>query len=118
VNGVNISNENHRQVVARIKAVADETRLLVVDAAAEAHFKQRELVVRGDMPGVRHLSSNSDPAAAAADAPHKVFIFSKYTYLFLLNVVLRRALLSRPQTTNSKPGRQVLPRTHSRESLC
>jgi len=58
VNGVNISNENHRQVVARIKAVAEETRLLVVDAAAEALFKEREQVVRGDMPGVVHLTSN------------------------------------------------------------
>ncbi|CAB3367741.1 Hypothetical predicted protein [Cloeon dipterum] len=58
VNGVNISNENHRQVVARIKAVADETRLLVVDSAAEAYFKTREMVIRGDMPGVIHLNSS------------------------------------------------------------
>ncbi|XP_059489705.1 Na(+)/H(+) exchange regulatory cofactor NHE-RF1 [Neocloeon triangulifer] len=57
VNGVNISNENHRQVVARIKAVPDETRLLVLDSEAEAFFKSHEQVVRGDMPGVIHLTS-------------------------------------------------------------
>lgn len=31
VNGVNIGNETHKQVVQRIKAIADEVRLLVVD---------------------------------------------------------------------------------------
>ncbi|XP_055318273.1 Na(+)/H(+) exchange regulatory cofactor NHE-RF2 [Sitodiplosis mosellana] len=31
VNGVNIGNETHKQVVARIKAIADEVQLLVVD---------------------------------------------------------------------------------------
>lgn len=31
VNGVAISNENHNQVVKRIKAVADETHLLVIN---------------------------------------------------------------------------------------
>jgi len=33
VNGVNIGNETHKQVVQRIKAIADEVRLLVVDPA-------------------------------------------------------------------------------------
>lgn len=31
VNGVNIGNETHKQVVQRIKAIADEVQLLVVD---------------------------------------------------------------------------------------
>lgn len=31
VNGVNIGNETHKQVVQRIKAISDEVRLLVVD---------------------------------------------------------------------------------------
>jgi sodium/hydrogen exchange regulatory cofactor NHE-RF2 len=34
VNGTNIAQENHKQVVERIKAIANETRLLVIDPKA------------------------------------------------------------------------------------
>jgi sodium/hydrogen exchange regulatory cofactor NHE-RF2 len=34
VNGTNIAHENHKQVVERIKAIANETRLLVIDPKA------------------------------------------------------------------------------------
>jgi C-terminal processing protease CtpA/Prc len=52
VNGTNISNENHAQVVSRIKAVADETKLLVVDSETDKHYKEQKLVIRGDLPEV------------------------------------------------------------------
>ena len=52
VNGTNIGNENHQQVVQRIKAVPDETKLLVVDNKADAYYKEKKIVVRGDMPGI------------------------------------------------------------------
>lgn len=55
VNGTNIGNENHGQVVQRVKAVANETKLLVVDAETDAYFKQEKIVVRGDMPYVRSI---------------------------------------------------------------
>merc|ERR1711981_970700 len=38
VNGTNITQENHKQVVQRIKAVSDETRLLVVDKATDEYY--------------------------------------------------------------------------------
>lgn len=50
VNGVNIGNENHQQVVQRIKAGGDETKLLVVDTETDIHFKNQKVVVRGEMP--------------------------------------------------------------------
>ncbi|XP_067655229.1 Na(+)/H(+) exchange regulatory cofactor NHE-RF2-like isoform X3 [Haliotis asinina] len=52
VNGVNIGNENHQQVVSRVKAGGDETRLLVVDSETDQHYKDERKVVRGDLPEV------------------------------------------------------------------
>ena len=52
VNGTNIGNETHAQVVTRIKAVAGETKLLVVDADTDKHYKEQKLVIRGDLPEV------------------------------------------------------------------
>ena len=58
VNGVNISHENHKQVVVRIKAVPDETKLLVVDKEAEEYYRNKEIVVRHDLPTVLLKSSD------------------------------------------------------------
>ena len=44
VNGVNVSLENHKQVVARIKAVHDNTNLLVVDKACDDYHRLHEIV--------------------------------------------------------------------------
>lgn len=55
VNGANISNENHKQVVQRIKQNPNETQLLVVDEEAEHYFKERGIVVRGNMDMVQKL---------------------------------------------------------------
>lgn len=52
VNGVNIANENHKQVVERIKAVPNETRLLVIDEEAKKWYKERKLVVKGTQHNV------------------------------------------------------------------
>lgn len=52
VNGTNIGSENHQQVVQRIKAVATETKLLVVDAEADEYYKEHKIVVCGDLPNI------------------------------------------------------------------
>lgn len=57
VNGVNVGNENHQQVVQRIKAVADETKFLVVDSAADQYYREQKVVIRGDMANVLHLET-------------------------------------------------------------
>ena len=41
VNGVNVEHDNHKQVVEKIKSVANETKLLVVDSEADKHFKEK-----------------------------------------------------------------------------
>ncbi|XP_050407835.1 Na(+)/H(+) exchange regulatory cofactor NHE-RF1 isoform X2 [Patella vulgata] len=52
VNDVNIGNENHQQVVQRVKAGGDQTKLLVVDEETDKYYKDEKIVVRGDLPEV------------------------------------------------------------------
>lgn len=44
VNGVNIGNETHKQVVQRIKAIADEVQLLVVDPNVVAVSNNNQVI--------------------------------------------------------------------------
>ncbi|XP_055944787.1 Na(+)/H(+) exchange regulatory cofactor NHE-RF1-like [Argiope bruennichi] len=57
VNGVNIANENHRQVVERIKSISNETKLLVVDEEADRWYKERKIVVKSTMPNVQLIKT-------------------------------------------------------------
>ena len=52
VNGVNVGNENHQQVVERIKANPNETKLLVVDKETDAYYREKKMVIRSDQPNV------------------------------------------------------------------
>ena len=54
VNGTNIGSENHQQVVQRIKAVPNETRLLVVDKEADDYYHERKIFVTSSMTNVEH----------------------------------------------------------------
>ena len=57
VNGINISQENHKQVVERIKSMSEETKLLVVDRETEELYKKFTIVVKGSLPTVLYQSS-------------------------------------------------------------
>lgn len=57
VNGVNISNENHKQVVQRIMNVPNETKLLVVDREADEYFNSKNIVVKSTSEDVVHLQT-------------------------------------------------------------
>jgi len=52
VNSVNIANENHRQVVERIKSLPNETKLLVIDQPGDDWFKERKLVIKSTQSNV------------------------------------------------------------------
>jgi len=64
VNGVNVEGENHQQVVTRIKAVPNETKLLVIERDAYDLYKKRGLAVRGDADGVRTYVTADTKAAS------------------------------------------------------
>ncbi|CAG7718637.1 unnamed protein product [Allacma fusca] len=57
VNGTNISNENHKQVVQRIKAIPNETKLLVLDEKEDQYYKNLNVVVTGSMANVLVLKT-------------------------------------------------------------
>lgn len=69
VNGVNIGNENHQQVVQRIKAGGEETKLLVVDAETDLYFKEQKTVIRGDMPEVIYCKTPLTSDAVMTEGP-------------------------------------------------
>ena len=52
VNGVNITNENHQQVIERIKTVPNETKLLVVDSIADEYFQVNKIIICGEMSDI------------------------------------------------------------------
>ena len=60
VNGVNVGLENHKQVVARIKAVEDSTKLLVVDKDCDEYHKLHEIIVTSSLPHVVIIGDNND----------------------------------------------------------
>lgn len=57
VNGVNVNQENHKQVVQRIKSVDNETTLLVVDKECDQYHKDHGIIVKSSLPYVIHKSS-------------------------------------------------------------
>lgn len=58
VNNVNIENETHQEVIGRIKAGGNETKLLVVDKEADAYYKSRGITVTSSMPEVQFLQTS------------------------------------------------------------
>lgn len=60
VNGVNIGNETHKQVVQRIKTIADEVRLLVVDPTVVSVSNNNQ-VIDGNA-AVNSTTSTTQPA--------------------------------------------------------
>lgn len=61
VDGTNIGNENHSQVVSRIKAAGGEVTMLLVDPETDKYYKERKLVVSSDLPEVARLETPPRP---------------------------------------------------------
>ncbi len=68
VNNVNISNENHQQVVKRIRngletssgqIVSDEVVLLVVDNEADAYYRSINVIVKSDFKNLLRITTSS-----------------------------------------------------------
>ena len=83
VNNVNIGNENHQQVVTRIKSGGEETRLLVVDNETDNWYKEQKVVVKGDLTEVRFISARRDEGKTIKFAPSQTSIIIRPVYLDL-----------------------------------
>lgn len=73
VNGVNVEKETHHQVVQRIKAVENETRLLVVDPETSENLRSLCLTATEEMAvlGARPSSSPSPLSSSVPSTPSK-----------------------------------------------
>ena len=66
VNGINVENSQHHEVVSLIKSIDDSVTLLVVDPASDQHFKNAGITVAGHMSSVERIASpDSNPAATS-----------------------------------------------------
>lgn len=70
VNGENVENEGHHQVVDRIREVSYRTRLLVVDRETDEHLGSRGLACTEDLAiEMGTLSPQPSPAATPSTSP-------------------------------------------------
>merc|ERR1719431_1817436 len=60
IDGVNVTRENHKQVVERIRTGGGETRLLVADQECQDYHDDQDIVIRSSLPYILHLSSEQD----------------------------------------------------------
>ncbi|KAL4225571.1 hypothetical protein ACF0H5_016259 [Mactra antiquata] len=73
VEGVNIGNENHAQVVTRIKAAGESVTMLLVDSETDNHFKSEKIVVSSDMSEVLRLETPPRPGTEEEKGAHIIY---------------------------------------------
>lgn len=112
VNGVNTSNENHKQVVQRIKADPDKVDLLVVDSAAAEYYKKRGIVVKGSMANVKKMKNGkgaSDQDQETGETSSQVSCGD----IYLVKLESIRMQSCRSQLGYHLPSRCLSPRTYA-----
>lgn len=67
IDGVNVTRENHTQVVERIRSGGGETRLLVADQECQDYHDDKDIVIRSSLPYILHLSSEQDEDTSSED---------------------------------------------------
>ena len=82
VEGTNIGNENHQQVVGRIKAAGEEVRLLVVDPATDQQYKDLKKVVKGDLEEVQYIVTpqREEKTEGKICIPDKIYCINHHQY--------------------------------------
>jgi len=60
VNGENVTMENHKQVVQRIREVPTEVTLLIVDKECEEYHIKKKIKITNLLPEIIHISSEKD----------------------------------------------------------
>lgn len=70
VNGVNIGSETHKQVVERIKTIANHTNLLVIDPKADLHNQQQLAIIEKIKKSLDHENNNGKSMSADASDNH------------------------------------------------
>jgi sodium/hydrogen exchange regulatory cofactor NHE-RF2 len=69
VNGHNVVEETHKQVVQRIKAVPNETKLLVIDPQGQQYYADRNITITSSMPNVQKMRTPATPPQRINNRP-------------------------------------------------
>ena len=69
VNGVNVTHDNHKHVVVRIKSNPSSTTMLVCDKDCDAYHREHGLIVTSCLPYILKLSSEDEDTL---DTRHKI----------------------------------------------
>ena len=67
VNGVNVDGYNHDQVVERIRAGREETKLLVADNDCQEYHNEHDIPIRNSLTYIQYLSSEKDKFSCQND---------------------------------------------------
>ena len=60
VNGINVTQENHKQVVQRIREISTEVTILVVDNTCDEYHKEKKIKITNLLPNVLRISSKKE----------------------------------------------------------
>jgi C-terminal processing protease CtpA/Prc len=60
VNGINVTEENHKQVVQRIREISTEVTILVVDNTCDEYHKEKKIKITNLLPNVLRISSKKE----------------------------------------------------------
>lgn len=77
VNGVNVENETHAEVISRIRAGGDETKLLVVDREADSYYKSKGITVTASLPEVKRLQTSKHSPRPGKHFLHYLYFYTK-----------------------------------------
>ena len=66
VNGDNILQSSHQDLISKVKSNRQSVRLLVLDPEAEDYYSSRNIVVSEDMPNVAAISSGPEISAGSS----------------------------------------------------
>ena len=69
VNDVSVQNEEHKEVVTKIKSDPNHVRLLVIDVEGERYYKDRGITIHGGMDNVDTFRVEDKTTHVEAAAP-------------------------------------------------
>lgn len=76
VNGVNVEQAAHGEVVTKITAISDEVKLLVVGCDADKFFSDNKITVTGSMDCVDTITCpEANPATLTGQSPLYLYIY-------------------------------------------
>ena len=98
VNGVNVTEETHHQVVNRIKARPGQVDLLLVDKATDLHYAGLGMVIRGDMP---QIHTQETPESSKGEPTSCFTLFSSVNINYDIEIIMSPSLKATPKKFNS-----------------